>query len=455
MPALLGTALWLIVGCNAGQSGEFRARAAVDSLMKSALESGQLVGASVSIAEGSDLVFVGSYGLADLEAAVPVTRDTRFNVASVGKIIASATVMRLVDDDLVSLDDEAAAFLPDLEDEPSLEGVRLGHLLNMTSGLSDYVQADLARWETTRAPLEPAFVLDHVRTEQRLFDPGSEWMYSNTGFYLAGLIVEQVMGRSWGDFVTEDVLPELGLDRSGLCDEAGSERSIGYQATDSGFVRSVQDQETGVRGDAGICATTSDIALLPTRLRGGALSPEALSSMLSPTRLENGTVVDYGYGVSRGRLFGRPLWGHLGGAGSLVAVLMHFESDDISITLAVNTRDASLGALVLIAEVARVVLPMGDAGPTTEAPPEQLLSQLVGTYIGDRSRTSYSVSLDGGTLGIRSPDSTVPLIWREELEFGRDDWPLDRFRFHIVDGRVTGFSAYYNGLFDGYRVRRD
>jgi CubicO group peptidase (beta-lactamase class C family) len=456
--ALVLTGLLVVAACGTDIPVEYGAAAAIDSVVNAALESGPLAGASVAIAQSGEVVYVGSYGLADIAAGTSVTPLTRFNAASVGKMIAAAGVMRLVDDRRVRLTDRVADLLPELQDVETLRGVQLRHLLSMTSGLPDYVQADLGRWEATHAPLEPAFVLEQVRSQPRAFAPGTEWMYSNTGFYLAGLVVEEVTGSTWGEFITTNVLPALGLSQTGLCDAMGRERSVGYEVADSSFILSVQDQETGIRGDAGLCATTSDLALLPSRLKAGALSSDALESMVSSTRLDDGTEIDYGHGVARGRLFGRELWGHLGGAGSIVAALVHFEAADVSIAVAVNTREASLGALVLMGDVARAVLSPEDA-PLPELPPEDdVLSQLAGRYVGDRDRTAYSVLVESDTLfrarpGV--PTARLPLLWRGDLEFGRADWPLDRFRFHMVAGRVTGFSTYYNGVFDGFYARRD
>ena len=459
---LLMAGAWATAACTGATPEPYRAAAVIDSIMRSALHDGPLVGASVSVAEGGTPVFTGSYGLADVATGRPVTTDTRFNVASVGKIVAATTVLRLVDEGRMRLDAEVTDLLPELRGAPALEGVELRHLLDMTSGLPDYVDADFERWVATRQPLDPAFVLDHVRDHPRVFAPGAGWMYTNTGFYLAGMAVGRVVGTSWGDYVTGEVLPALGLAETGLCDEAGGARSVGYERSGTTFVPSVQDQETGVRGDAGLCATTADLAVLPARLRAGGVSAEALRLMTSATRLEDGTDVDYGVGVARGRLFGQELWGHMGGSGSIVAVLVHFEAADVSIAIAVNTRRASLGALVLLGQVAHVVLAPDRPGSPPVAPPgapaDSVLSALVGTYVGDRSRTTYAVRVEEGTL-VRTlpgdPGTELRLLWRGGLDFGRADWPLDRFRFHVVEGRVTGFSAYYNGVFDGYYARAD
>ncbi|MEK9509517.1 serine hydrolase domain-containing protein [Gemmatimonadota bacterium Y43] len=453
---LLGAAL--LSGCAEPVDPPSPLAASIDSILSVALDDGPLAGASVAVVRGGEPIFQGFYGLADVERGLPVTADTRFNVASVAKIIAAATVLRLAEEGRLSLDQPVVELLPELEGRAVLEGVQVRHLLDMTSGLPDYVSADLERWLQTREPLDPSFVLDELSRSEKVFDPGEQWMYTNTGFYLAGLIVERVAAAPWAEVVDAQVVSPLGLRATGLCDEMGAERSIGYEATDSGFVRSVQDAERGVRGDAGLCTTATELALLPDRLRSDGLTAASLQRMLAPTRLLNGTGVDYGLGVARGRLFGRNLWGHLGGSGSIVAALYHFVPDTVSVAVVVNTRQASLGGLELVADVAAAVLAVGSPSLPTAIPGDASLAAFEGRFVGDRSRTEYQMRVVENAL-VRSepgdPESALALTRIGPLEFGRADWPLDRFLFHRMEGAVTGYSAYYNGIFDGYYARRD
>lgn len=447
--------LVLVTGCGEAPETSLP-EAALDSLVARALEAGPIAGAAVAIAREGQVVFERGYGIADLGRARPVTPGTRFNVASVGKVLAAATVMRLADAGRLDLDAPVADLLPELEGVRALDGVRLWHLLSMTSGLPDYVDADLERWRVTREPLTSRFVLDFVRDHDRVFEPGEQWMYSNTGFYLAGLAVASVTGRLWEAVVSDEVLPALGLEETGLCDEAGEARSIGYEVDGEGFVPSVQDQETGVRGDAGLCATVGDLARLPGRLAAGGVSATALTEMSAPTRLSSGIDVDYGLGIARGELFGHELWGHLGGAGSYVAVLGHLPGASLSIAVAVNTRYADVGALMLVADIVGVVLGEEPSRPTDRAVPDSLGRLIAGRYVGDRSRTAYEIVYDDERVfRIRegASDESLRLLWQEDQAFGRGDWPHDRFIFHLGAGGAESYSAYYNGFFDGFYVR--
>ncbi|MEZ4584811.1 MAG: hypothetical protein R2909_00215 [Gemmatimonadales bacterium] len=239
-------------------------------------------------------------------------------------------------------------------------------------------------------------------------------------------------------------------------DTAGEARSIGYEVQGEALVPSVMDRETGLRGDGGFCGTAGAIAMLPTKLRRGGLSAASLAEMTGATRLSNQVEVDYGIGVAKGSLFGRRLWGHLGGFGSYVAVLAHFPDDETTISVLINTRFAELGALVLFADVAAAVFQV-ETEPLLDRPvPDSVAGALAGLYVGDRERRELEIVGSGSRVVRRTPGADaepLALAWQGGLTFGRADWPLDRFRFHRVGGDVVSLSVYYNGFFDGYYAR--
>lgn len=442
------------VACSPGSNGG-TPYPAVDSAVARALEGGPIAGAAVAIVRNGRLVFEGAYGVADLETGRPVTRDTQFNLASVGKVLSAAIILRLVESGTLDLDAALENWVVGLQGVESTSGVTLRNALSMTSGLPDYAGADLERWIQTRQPFEASFALDFVRDTSRVFEPGDQWLYSNTGFYLAALAAEAATDQPWRE-LTEDFLRSVDLDGIGLCDFAGAARSIGYEVEDGEFAPSVMDQEVGLRGDAGFCGTAGAIAMLPTKLLDGGLSRESLREMTTPTRLSNGVEVDYGIGAAQGALFGRRLWGHLGGFGSYVAVLAHFPDDGTTISVLVNTRFAEIGALVLFAEIAAAVFG-AEADPLLDRPvPDSLIEALSGLYIGDRERLQLEIIGAGSRVARRRPGDDappLPFAWQGDLVFGRADWPLDRYRFHQVDGEVVSFSAYYNGFLEGYYTR--
>lgn len=446
----------LLVACTPADPAPDPLAARIDSIALDMRDRGPLAGLSIAVARSGRIVHARGYGLASRETGQPATASTPYNIASVAKILAAATVASLVDDGLLALDDRIVDRLPVLARETALADVTLGDALSMTAGLPDYIDDDLERWTRTREPLGSAFVLDWLHRRPLLEPPRTQWIYSNTGFYLAGLIVERITGYPWAEMVDSAVAGPLGLDSIDLCDDVGPVRARGYELRDGAFVVSVQDLEEGIRGDAGLCASVEDLALLPSRLlRRGILSDTMLSRMLGRTVLDDGRAVDYGLGVARGELLGHTLWGHLGGAGSIIAVLAHYPADDVTIAVLTNTRRAAVDALVVEGEVARLVLglespelrdlPLGNDDPIYE-----------GTYRGDRTGTVWSFVREGPHLVRITEDGTrLTLLRQDDHTFGRADWPMDRFVFHVRDGRATAVATFLNGFFDGDYRRYD
>ncbi len=440
------------------QHVEWTAR--IDSVAHAALADGFTAGFSIAVERDGAILFNKGYGVTDIESANPADVSTVYNIASVAKIITAVGILKLVDEGEIDLDASLSSLLPRFPNREQGRDISLRQLLNHTSGLHDYVAADIERWKQSREPLTASFVLDYMRDRPLDFEPGTNWIYSNTGFYLAGMIIERVTGRPWGGYVLGEILHPLGLSSFDLCDNATDSRTNGYDVVDGFLVPGVEDSEIGIRGDAGLCATAGDLAKLPSALvRGGVLSDASWETMLSQSELANSINVDYGLGVALGWVDGHRLWGHLGGNGSsYVATLAHYPSDNTSVAVLVNTHFSNVGALQIEGEVARIVLDLGQPELRNLPLVTDALDVYSGTYVGDRGNYRYEIIGDGQRLSrVYSEDSSfkLPLIFQGNHTFARSDWPMDRFVFHVNGERATAHSVYYNGLFDGFYNRED
>lgn len=451
---ILLAGLVLLLGC--AQPTPYPHAEALDSLGVAALAEGPIAGLSIAIAQGNELVYERGYGVTNIESGSPASSSTVYNIASTAKILSAAAVIQLVDSGRIDLNDTLGGLLPDIPHAETIGKITLRQLLNMTSGLSDYVGADLERLAVSQEPLTPAFVLDYISDRPLDYAPGSNWIYSNTGFYLVGLIVERVSDMPWGTFIIQEIARPLGLEETHLCDEVTTTRSRGYELQDGVFIPSLLDGERGVRGDAGLCSSVRDLARLPAALKNrGVISPAGLDTMIAATRLNSGLTVDYGLGISRGTFGGHTVWGHLGGSGSIVSTLAHYPDDAVTIAVLVNTRNANLGALALEGKVAEIVF---ELNPVLKNLPVNsgLAENLTGSYVGDRESSRYEIIYDGNSL-VRvwgqDPGSKLKLLRQQGRTFGRKDWPFDQFVFQPGTGEAKAYSAYYNGFFDGFYRR--
>ena len=430
----------------------------IDVVASTALREGPIAGLSIAVTRGGDVVHARDYGVSGLDPSAGA--EGLYDLASVTKLLVAAAVLTLVDAGQLDLQDDLASLLPEFPNIEQARTIKLRHLLNHTSGLSDYVDAEIERWNQTQEPLRPEFVLDYARARPLDFEPGTNWRYTNTGFYLAGLIIERTSGRSWSEYTLEAVARPLGLQGIVLCDDLGAEPPPGFEVTGTQLAPSREAAEEGVGADGGLCGCALDMARLPRALSSsGLLSATSLAAMLRPTVLTSGLSVGYGLGVALGSLEGNSLWGHLGGNGaSYISTLAHYPDQDVTIAVLVNTLYGEVGALQVEASVARLVLGFDEPTLSDDALTSSEQAAHVGRYVGDRGPRSFTIAAHGDRIVRRTPtdpDTSLPLLRQRSDVFGREDWPLDRLVFHRRGGLSAAVSLYYNGFFDGFYLRSD
>jgi len=246
--------------------------------LESAIAPGEFSGV-VHVTAADELVFAAGYGLADRERGTANTVDTRFGTASATKLVTALGVGVLVDDGLLTLStrltDVLSVPLPGMD-----PAVTIGQLLSHTSGVFDYLDEDLiADIDQFQLPIPPAALLrpsDYLPMliGPQKFPPGARFSYSNGGYVLLGLLIEELTG-SFHDHLERRVLRPCGMDRSGFFrfDELPPGTAIGY--LDNGGTNAATLPIVG-GPDGGMFATAADLQ----RLWRGFLAGEVISAAL-------------------------------------------------------------------------------------------------------------------------------------------------------------------------------
>jgi CubicO group peptidase (beta-lactamase class C family) len=211
----------------------------VDGYMASYLRDAHVAGAVVTAIEGDDIVFAKGYGLADVNARIPVdANETLFRIGSVSKLFVWTAVMQLVERGQIDLETDVNDYLTDLSVPDEGWGpVTMANLMTHTAGFDERVLGLFARDENALRPLG-----DVLRDElpARIRPPGDLISYSNHGVALAMYIVEQVSGVPWETYTESNILEPLGLERTSFAQppfQAGPNRlSKGYRFQDGDFV---------------------------------------------------------------------------------------------------------------------------------------------------------------------------------------------------------------------------
>ena len=247
-----------------------------------------------------------AFGEADRSAGIRNTVDTRFGIASGTKFLTALAAGALIDDGVLALDDR----LVDLVSVP-LPGVSaavsIDHLLTHTSGVYDYLDEDLIsdpdHFELPIAPsklLGPRDYLPMLVAGPAKFEPGARFSYSNGGFVLLGLALEEVAGCSFHALIEERVLRRCGMTDSGFFrfDRLPPRVANGYVETGPGGWRTNIETLPIIGGpDGGMFATVGDIDRLWRGFFAGAVVSPATASMFMNKAATAKESLFYGHGI--------------------------------------------------------------------------------------------------------------------------------------------------------------
>src|SRR5688572_25094780 len=163
----------------------------------------------VLIARGDEILLRRAYGYADREAKIPNTPDTKFHLASVGKMFTAVAIAQLVRAGKLSFNDTIAKVLPDYPNKEVAGKVTIHQLLTHTAGFGTFFESPgFVRGKTYRNSTEEISVYQ----DEKLFsEPGTRWRYSNAGYSLLGAIVERLSGKPYLEYIRENIFRPLGM----------------------------------------------------------------------------------------------------------------------------------------------------------------------------------------------------------------------------------------------------
>ena len=251
----------------------------------------QLSGA-VLVADGGEVVYRGARGMADSDWGVPNTPTTKFRLASITKQFTAMLVLLLVEEGALTLDEALTTWLPDYPAE-SGQKVTVRHLLNHTSGIPSYTDQPGFLQEEGKVELPVTEFVARYCSDPLDFEPGSQWHYNNSGYFLLGALVEQVTGKTFRDALRERVLDPLGMDDTDVDDEYAvvPGRATGYDDLLGGRRVALWLDMSVPYAAGGLYSTVDDLWKWDRALRSGSLLGDELTREMFTPGLEN-----YGFG---------------------------------------------------------------------------------------------------------------------------------------------------------------
>jgi CubicO group peptidase (beta-lactamase class C family) len=181
----------------------------IDDLLKRYNEYG-LFNGSALVTENGKVIFKKGYGYANMEWKVPNTPDTKFRIGSISKQFTATIIMQLVEEGKIKLNGKLTDYLPNYRKDTG-DKVTIHELLNHTSGILPYTSMPNVWSDSLRNHYDQDYMIKHFHSGDLQFEPGTQFAYNNTGYYLLGAIAEKVTGKKLGQLLKERILTPLGM----------------------------------------------------------------------------------------------------------------------------------------------------------------------------------------------------------------------------------------------------
>lgn len=251
----------VMIACNPKQK-QSNLESELDSLLEKEFAE-DYPGGSFIVKKGDSIVYLKSFGLADLETKEKNAPNTLFNVGSISKTFVAYGILKLVEENMISLDESIYKYFPDFDNPGIAQKVKIKHLLSHTSGLPDirdnygdsifYLTAkDIENFE----PMKRAQALN--------FEPGEKYEYSNPAFNGLALIIEQVTGMKWQKYILNNIFIPSGMSTSTITDGSHPESGVAHAyIKDDTFYREYDYGECpkfAAAGNGGVWSSVLELA---------------------------------------------------------------------------------------------------------------------------------------------------------------------------------------------------
>ncbi len=310
----------------------------IDELF-SAYDGDTMSGAAVRVIRDGEIVLTRTYGMADLEGRRPVSAATNFRLASLTKQFTAMSVLMLIDEGRLTLD---TVMVQVFQDFPRYgDDISIEYLLQHRSGLVDY---ETLVPEDATEQVHDADVLELMKQQDAgYFGPGSEYRYSNSGYAVLAMIVEEMANMSFVEFLRQRIFEPVGMRntvafRDGI--NSVPKRAFGYTVIGDHVEPSDQSPYSAVLGDGGVYSSLDDLSLWDQALyRDDLISAESKARMLTPA------LEDYGFGWRIDDYRGHRRHHHSGSTSGFRNFLQRFPDERLTIIVLTNRAEPDVQPL--------------------------------------------------------------------------------------------------------------
>jgi CubicO group peptidase (beta-lactamase class C family) len=413
----------------------------LDELMEAYCKVNKFNGSVLVSSKGKILLEKG-YGIKNAENKTMNDANGIFRIYSITKTFTSTVILKLAELKKLSLSDKLNKFYPEF---PMGDSITVENLLTHTSGIYDYTRGSDMPDQT-----EKSFI-SFIKTKPLDFSPGTNWSYSNSGYYLLGFIIKKVTGMPYEDAVRKYIFSPLQMIHSGFDFKNLSDKNktTGYEIfSDEIKKEAVIYDPPGPFAAGAIYSTVSDLYKYHNGLQAFKIvTAKTLKKAYSPFKN------NYGYGWVIRTYEGKDIVSHSGGAAGYRSNFVRIPKDDICIILLNNTENANVE--LITKSVVNILINKPYKIPFEIKVSKEELSKYIGTYqVTDPPIVMY-LTLDNGRLAAQVSGQQKTILLAEsdnhffaeeadgfvEFEKGNTE-KIDRMILNQEGQKFTGNRIY-------------
>lgn len=286
---------------------------------------------SIAAIRNGKILFKKAYGYANIEHKVKNTSETKYRIWSITKQFTAAAILILEERGLLKVEDSLKKYFPDWNELNS--EITIHHLLTHTSGIFNYSSIPESHITFQRMHHEKSDLIKMFINKPLDFEPGTQWNYSNTGYYLLGILIEKLSGDTYSQFLTENIFRPLEMFNTGVDDDNKivENKASGYYLNDNDLIHCNYINMDLIFSSGSMYSTVEDLLIWDQ-----ALNNDKLLSRKSIEKMNTQYKNNYGYGVAIDMNNNRKIVHHNGGCEGFLAEIHRYVDDDFAVVVLSN-----------------------------------------------------------------------------------------------------------------------
>jgi CubicO group peptidase (beta-lactamase class C family) len=393
-----------------------------DRLLSEQFKPGE-TGCAALVAKNGQIIYKKAFGMANLELNVPMQPEMVFRIGSITKQFTAVSILQLMEQGKLSLQDDIKKFIPDYPTQAY--NITIEHLLTHTSGIKSYTNVPEFQ-KYVKEDKTPQEAIDMFKNLPMEFEPGTKWNYNNSGFFLLGYIIEKITGKTYAEYVEDNIFKPAGMTNScyGSDTKLIKNRAYPYRPDGSGAANADYLSMKLPYSAGSLMSTVEDLYKWNRALLSGKLvKRESLDKAFTEYKLTSGKGTGYGYGWFIRELQGSRTIEHGGGINGYLTNSIYLPAEDVYVAVFSNNEGKSPD--MVSTKMAAVAI--GKPWNYKEIPIDKNLLQSFPGIYQDADKNERTIILQDDKLFSQRPGTPMLRI----IPFEKDSFYLDD-RFTII-----------------------